>query len=137
MSGDDKAAGAGSAELKSLDDTTAPAGTAEAVASAVTGTGTGTGASAATGTAVGLQDYSEDETRERIAYFLLWIMIGVIIAVVLVALMFSVDCWLHPGRCEPAKDALAMLTTSISPVFTAMVGLVGSVVGFYFGSKKS
>ena len=131
MSGDDK-----TGELISLDETTAPEGTEEAAPPAGTGTGAGTSGSAATGTAVAVQPYDAEETRKNIAYFLLWIMIGVIVAVVVVALMFSVDCWLHTGRCEPAKDALEMLTGSIAPVFTAMVGLVGSVVGFYFGSKE-
>ena len=29
-----------------------------------------------------------------------------------------------------------MITTTTASIFTAMVGLVGSVVGFYFGSKS-
>ncbi|MEA3011481.1 MAG: hypothetical protein QOD42_26 [Sphingomonadales bacterium] len=132
MSGDDKP-GDQTGELISLDETTAPDGTDAAPPG---GAGAGAGGTAATGTAVAVQPYDPEETRKNIAYFLLWIMIGVIVAVVVVALMFSVDCWIHTDRCEPAKDALEMLTGSIAPVFTAMVGLVGSVVGFYFGSKE-
>lgn len=132
MSDDNRPQGGVAGELMSLDESAPPPD--------VTSPDAADGqvpATAATGPAVAVEDYNPEGTRKKIAYFLLWIMIGVIVVVVLVALMFSVDCWLNTSRCEPAKDALAMLTSSIAPVFTAMVGLVGSVVGFYFGSKQT
>lgn len=76
-------------------------------------------------------------TRKRIAYFLLWILVGVIVVIVLVSVVFSVRCWINPDTCTPAATALNILTSNVAPVFTAMVGLVGSVVGFYFGSRQS
>jgi hypothetical protein len=94
---------------------------------------------AATGTPSGVVKYNLDldETRKQLAYMLLWIMIGVIAVLMLVSLVYSVRCWLNAGTCPAANDALGILASHVSPVFTAMVGLVGSVVGFYFGSKQN
>lgn len=80
---------------------------------------------------------SIDLTRQRIAYLLLWIMIGIMVVIILVSLAYSIGCWRDVTQCTAASNALGVLTSSISPIFTAMVGLVGSVVGFYFGSKNS
>lgn len=77
-----------------------------------------------------------DKTRKYIAYFLLWILVGIIVTIVLVTIVYSGRCWNEADTCTAVGPALDMLNTSISPVFTAMVGLVGSVVGFYFGSKS-
>lgn len=98
---------------------------------APTGTGTGTGGSPAA-----VQDYSLDSTRKRIAFFLLFIMAAIVGLVALVSLIYSVDCWRNVGKCTQAEGALTLLNSGIAPMFTAMVGLVGSVVGFYFGSKS-
>lgn len=116
--------------VPSLDDAVPvlPAGDA-----ARTGTGTGDGGSPAA-----VQDYSLDSTRKRIAFFLLFIMAAIVALVALVSLIYSVGCWRGGGtQCTQAEGALTLLNTGISPMFTAMVGLVGSVVGFYFGSKAS
>ncbi len=48
---------------------------------------------------------------------------------------FAIDCWAF-GQCANAKDAYAIISAAMGTVFTAMIGLVGSVVGFYFGSQK-
>jgi len=89
------------------------------------------------GGAAGVVENPDVNTRKRIAYFLLWILVGIIVIVVLVSLAFSWTCWVDEAKCTPASTALSILTTSISPLFTAMVGLVGSVVGFYFGSRQT
>jgi hypothetical protein len=116
----------GGAKAPNIDESKPPSG-------GVTGSGGGT----ALGAAVGVEPYQMERTRAKIALFLLWIMVGIIVVVVLISLTYSVDCWLRPDRCTSAKDALAMLTGGVSPVLTALVGLVGSVVGFYFGSRQA
>lgn len=78
-----------------------------------------------------------DRTRKQLAYRLLWIMIGIIGVIMLMSTIYSVRCWIDGGSCAAATTALGILTGSLSPIFTAMVGLVGSVVGFYFGSKST
>jgi hypothetical protein len=84
-----------------------------------------------------LEDFSLDSTRKRIAFFLLYIMSGVIGLVALVSLVYSANCWFDGTKCTQASQALGLLTNGITPMFTAMVGLVGSVVGFYFGSRQT
>jgi hypothetical protein len=96
------------------------------------GTGTGDG-----GSPTAVQDYSLDSTRKRIAFFLLYIMAGIVALVAFVSLFYSGGCWLNHTKCSQAEGALTLLNTGIAPMFTAMVGLVGSVVGFYFGSKST
>ena len=96
------------------------------------GTGTGDGGSPAA-----VEDYSIDSTRKRIAFFLLYIMAGIVALVAFVSLFYSGSCWLNGSKCTQAEGALTLLNTGIAPMFTAMVGLVGSVVGFYFGSKST
>jgi hypothetical protein len=116
--------------VPSLDD----AGPLVAAADPVQGGGTGTGDG---GSPAAVQDYSLDSTRKRIAFFLLFIMAGIVALVAIVSLIYSAGCWLNGSRCTQAEGALTLLNTGISPMFTAMVGLVGSVVGFYFGSKAA
>ncbi len=124
--------------IPNIDQSTPPPKLAAGQGTGGSGSGAGGGGGGPPlGTAVAVQDYPMERTRAKIAYFLLWIMVAIVVVIVLVSLMFSVDCWLRAARCAPAKDALSMLTGGISPVFTALVGLVGSVVGFYFGSRQS
>ena len=79
-----------------------------------------------------------DATRRQIAFFLLWIMAGVIAAPVFATIVFSGWCWWNGGdTCTNAGTAIDLLAKSMSQFVTAMVGLVGSVVGFYFGSKQN
>jgi len=82
------------------------------------------------------EPYDADRTREKIAYFLLYIMLGIIVVLLFVALIYSARCWVNAGMCTRSEAALTILTTAITPIFTAMIGLIGSVVGFYFGSKQ-
>jgi hypothetical protein len=120
--------------IPSLDDA-GPSGpaTGAGTASGAAGTGTGTG-----GSPTAVEDYSIDSTRKRIAFFLLFIMAAIVALVALVSLIYSVGCWRGgTAQCTQAEGALTLLNTGIAPMFTAMVGLVGSVVGFYFGSKAT
>lgn len=85
--------------------------------------------------------YSFADTQRDLAFRLVSVMIGIVVVIAIVSVTYSISCWARPGTepqpCGAAGAALNLLTTSLSPVFTAMVGLVGSVVGFYFGSKQS
>lgn len=101
------------------------------------GAAAGSGGASAGGSPAALEDYSLDSTRKRIAFFLLYIMSGIVALVALVSLVYSADCWLNGSKCTQAEGALTLLNSGIAPMFTAMVGLVGSVVGFYFGSKST
>ena len=76
-----------------------------------------------------------DETRQQIAFILLWILGGIIVLEAIGGACFAGDCWLF-GRCDRASTAFGLISSSMGAIFTAMVGLVGSVVGFYFGSQK-
>ena len=81
--------------------------------------------------------YDPNVTREKLAYFLLWIMIGIIAVFAILSTTYSVDCLNgHDAKCTLESESLNIVVTTLSPIFTAMVGLVGSVVGFYFGSKQ-
>lgn len=91
------------------------------------------------GTVVSLGSRVFIDTQRRIAFMLLWIMIGVIAIITIVSLGYSLRCSLSAttgDACEMGGAGLDLLTKSLSPIFTAMIGLVGSVVGFYFGSKQ-
>lgn len=104
------------------------------IAPSTTVAASGTGPGGAAGV---VENPELGNTRKTIAYFLLWILVGIIIVVVLVSLVFSFKCWLNATTCSAASTALGILTNTVSPLFTAMVGLVGSVVGFYFGSRQN
>lgn len=90
----------------------------------------------ARGTALGLGDTTFVGTQRRIAFMLLWIMIGVIAIITVMSLGYSLRCAFDGAACDTGSSALKLLNDSMSPIFTAMIGLVGSVVGFYFGSKQ-
>jgi hypothetical protein len=117
-----------------MPDQTSPPSLNDAVTAAG---GSGGGGGGGGGTPTSVKPYDLGETQKKIAYFLLWIMVGVIVAMVSVSLVFSIRCWVEPNTCTAANTALGILISGISPMFTAMVGLVGSVVGFYFGSKQT
>ena len=77
-----------------------------------------------------------EATRANIAYGLLAILLLVVLAQVISSAALSGGCWVWGSYCPQAKEALTMISGATSSIFTAMVGLVGSVVGFYFGSKS-
>ncbi len=81
---------------------------------------------------------SIDATRERIAYILLGTLGAIVALQAIAGIVFAADCWGSGGKesCDLAKSSLGLVTNTLSTIFTAMIGLVGSVVGFYFGSQK-
>lgn len=88
-------------------------------------------------TSEGFKPFSMDETRQMIALLLLGALLLIILVEVLFAGFFSINCWMF-GKCDDrAVKAIGIISNSVQPIFTAMVGLVGSVVGFYFGSKNN
>jgi hypothetical protein len=90
-----------------------------------------------TQTPTGVIPFNFAQTQRDLAFRLVWILIGIVGIVTVLSVTYSVDCWAGSNRCTAAATALGLLTSSISPIFTAMIGLVGSVVGFYFGSKQN
>jgi|UPI0006476D72 hypothetical protein len=105
--------------------------------------GASSGPSAPTAVSVS-PDFSLDRTRQYIAFALLGIL-GLIILVELISsAVLATGCWntAKPDgtgmmACPQAQASLGVLTSVLGTVFTAMIGLVGSVVGFYFGSQKA
>lgn len=77
-----------------------------------------------------------EQTRANIAYGLLAILLLVVLFQVISSAALSSGCWVWGSYCPQAEKALSMITSTTQSIFTAMVGLVGSVVGFYFGSKS-
>lgn len=87
-------------------------------------------------TVAGLEPFQFSKTQQQLAFRLLWVMIGVIFVIVASSAVYSATCFADGRQCASATSALSIITNSLSPIFTAMVGLVGSVIGFYFGSKQ-
>ncbi len=86
------------------------------------------------GTAATVTPYDLGQTRQKIAFRLIWILSAVIAGYLLVSLSFSQACWVS-SSCS-VKDAYGMSAGSFNTVFSALLGIVGSVVGFYFGSQS-
>jgi hypothetical protein len=83
--------------------------------------------------------YTLDGARRTIAFLLLGMLGTIILVEAIGSAVLATECWVFAspqGSCPAAQSSLAVLTTVLGTVFTAMVGLVGSVVGFYFGSQK-
>lgn len=74
-----------------------------------------------------------DGTRQEIAFRLIMILAIVIGAYLFISLIFSLSCW--TSHTCTVQESYNMSAASFTTVFTALIGIVGSVVGFYFGSK--
>lgn len=116
----------------------ASSSTATPIGHAVTPGTTATATEPDRGTPTDVTDAGDlGRTRRQIALFLLWITAGVIGAPIFATIIFSGWCWLNAASCTPAATALDLLSRNMSQYVTAMIGLVGSVVGFYFGSQRT
>lgn len=80
---------------------------------------------------------SVNDTREAIAYLLLGTLIGVVVFEAVFSVVIGGSCWRSGACTDRDSQAIGLVTTTLQPMFTAMVGLVGSVVGYYFGSQKN
>ena len=78
---------------------------------------------------------AQERARAIIAYILLAVLVLVAIVMLIAAIVLARDCYASKN-CANAKDALAILTNAVGLVFTPIIGLVGSVIGFYFGAKS-
>lgn len=91
-----------------------------------------------------------DGTRRNIAYALLVILALVIVFQLVRSSELTDMCSqtikttkgaiaidIMAAKCNALKEAFAAVASQNQNVFTALIGLVGSVVGFYFGSKSN
>jgi len=79
--------------------------------------------------------YALETTRKNLAYILLALLFLVIVFQTLSGAILGNACWRFVAYCTHAKESLDLVSGATQTVFTAMIGLVGSVIGFYFGSK--
>jgi uncharacterized membrane protein YeaQ/YmgE (transglycosylase-associated protein family) len=125
---------AGVIDLKTVGPSPAAAGASAAATAAAT-----SAAASNMGSATAVTPYTLDGTRQRIAFILLGILGAIVLVEVIASAVFASNCWFFEttkGSCPQAQASLSVLTSAMGTIFTAMVGLVGSVVGFYFGSQK-
>lgn len=113
-------------------------------ASGVGGGGGSGGGATPPGSATSVTPYNLDETRQQIAFILLGILGFIILIQLISSAVLAAGCWSTAtldkagvAACPQAQASLGVLTSVLGTVFTAMIGLVGSVVGFYFGSQKA
>ena len=83
-------------------------------------------------------DADPELTRRWLARAVILLLTLIVVAIAGLSTVYSFDCWYYgdDGRCTRAKQSIDDLVTSIQPIFTALIGLVGSVIGFYFGSRE-
>jgi ABC-type dipeptide/oligopeptide/nickel transport system permease component len=77
-----------------------------------------------------------ERARQRLAFLIVYLLAGVIVVIVVAGVVGGLACWSGGTRCDAVTRSLAVLTNSTSTVFTALIGLTGSIIGFYFGSRK-
>jgi hypothetical protein len=77
----------------------------------------------------------QEKARGRIAYALLAALFAVVIFLLIAGMVIARSCYFSTDNCSASKNTLEILTTVTGLIFSTFVGLVGSVVGFYFGSK--
>lgn len=83
---------------------------------------------------------SLDGARQVIAYILLAALIAVIAFSAVASAIYASPCLRSgPGMAEVCKQAQSggeNVGKTMGVILTAIIGLVGSVVGFYFGSSQ-
>jgi hypothetical protein len=79
--------------------------------------------------------YNFSITQEKLALRILWILMGIIGAVFCLSLVMGSVCLVSSGQCKAAGEGLQLVIGTTKELFTAIIGLVGSVVGFYFGQR--
>jgi ribosomal protein L31 len=72
-------------------------------------------------------------TRRTIAYSIM-VLLAVVVSVEIFISIHSIFTGVND--CSRRESALSAMATIMNPIFTAVIGLVGSVLGFYFGSEK-
>ena len=77
---------------------------------------------------------AQEKARANLAYILLAVLVGLVVVQVIAGVIGAFECYTSPN-CASAKDSLAVMNTALGQTFSPIVGLVGSVIGFYFGAK--
>ncbi len=78
----------------------------------------------------------QEKARVRITYVLLAMLGLAVVCVLAVGCYLALTCYAAKA-CSDAKDAFALMSATVALIFTPIVGLVGSAIGFYFGSKSA
>lgn len=78
-----------------------------------------------------------ENVRGRIAMWLVWTLVGLIVLVSLIALGTQIACSLNGAACPTPTTELVSVRALIELILTPLVGLVGAVTGFYFGEKSA
>lgn len=79
----------------------------------------------------------DQETVRGVIAIGLLVALGIVILFLLVAGSWLAVLCYRGTSCMSATESLGILTNIANIVFTPLVGLVGSVTGFYFGSKAA
>jgi hypothetical protein len=77
---------------------------------------------------------SRESVRGKIALRLVWLLIAVISMAMLIAGLATLSCTTGT-KCSDELSGLKAVKTILDIVVAPLVGLVGSVIGFYFGEK--
>ncbi len=77
---------------------------------------------------------SRENVRGKIALRLVWLLIAVISIAMLIAGLATLSCT-SAAKCPDEFGGLKPVKTILDIVIAPLVGLVGSVIGFYFGEK--
>lgn len=76
-----------------------------------------------------------DTARQRLAYILTGLLVGI---VALSFLILGLVVYFPPGGSNGATSpAMTALDSLLTLVFAPIIGLVGSVLGFYFGGRTA
>ncbi|HEY1752536.1 MAG TPA: hypothetical protein VGG29_14855 [Caulobacteraceae bacterium] len=78
----------------------------------------------------------QERARAIIAYILLGVLVLSVLVMLIAGVVLAADCYMAKS-CTNAKDSMTVMTSSVGLIFTPIVGLVGSVIGFYFGAKAA
>jgi|688.fasta_scaffold133744_4 hypothetical protein len=81
---------------------------------------------------------SQEITRSKLATFLVGILAGTIIAsFTLIIVLLSISILVDDKKTSSFDKTSALAKELITVIFTAQIGLVGTALGFYFGSKSN
>lgn len=76
------------------------------------------------------------EVQQKIALRIIWVLIAIVACIFLISVILGGWCFYDKAQCVAAGNALDLVVGKTKDIFTAMLGLVGSIVGFYFGQRS-
>lgn len=81
---------------------------------------------------------SQEITRSKLADFLVKILAGTIITTfTLIIVLLIISIFVDDRKTDSFDKTSALAKELITVIFTAQIGLVGTALGFYFGSKSN